>query len=248
MKRTVLIGIGGGLALAAGWMLAQNQPVVTFTATSSNVSGAGDAIRIDILRWSTDAERDQLVAAWTNPGAPARGRGAAKGRGAAEDDPFGAGNDPQIGRGGAKGKGGAKGGGKGKGGAGADAPPVTPEGSLASAIEAAPAVGRLWSSEVAGYSLRYAARIADPAGGERILLVTNRRLGAWNDLWKPAGGSPTNYEFSVIELRLNAQGEGEGKASLVNRIAVDGAAKTIGLEDYAAAPVILQNVKRRSNP
>ena len=30
-------------------------------ATTANVSGAQDSIRIDILRWSTDAERDRLM-------------------------------------------------------------------------------------------------------------------------------------------------------------------------------------------
>jgi len=28
--------------------------------------------------------------------------------------------------------------------------------------------------------------------------------------------SPSNYEFSLIELRLNAKGEGEGKVSLTD--------------------------------
>lgn len=246
MKKSVLIGIAAGLALAAALMLAQSQPVATYTATSENVSGAGDAIRIDILRWSTDAERDQLIAAWTNPGAPG-GRGAAKGRGAVEEDPFGAGNDPQIGRGAAKGKGGAA---KGKAGRGAKGPaesaPATAESAFAAALETMPSIGRLWSSEVAGYSLRYAERFPEAGGAERIILVTERRLGAWNDLWKPASGDATGYPFSVIELRLNAQGEGEGRSSLVNRVVVDGAAKSIGLDNYAGAPVILKNVKRRS--
>ena len=39
-------------------------PILRLTGTSENVSGAPDMIRIDLLRWSTDAERDQLIAAW----------------------------------------------------------------------------------------------------------------------------------------------------------------------------------------
>ena len=109
-------------------------------------------------------------------------------------------------------------------------------------------VGHLWSSEVAGYSLHYAVRMPDQAGGERIILITDRRLGAFNDSWKPAGGvATTNYEFSVIELHLNAKGDGEGKASLTGKIAVDSAAKSIGLENYSASPVVLKTVRRRAS-
>jgi len=110
----------------------------------------------------------------------------------------------------------------------------------------APIVGHLWSSEVAGYSLRSASKIAEPDGGERIVLITDRRLGAWNDLWKPAGaGAVTEYEFSVIELHLNSKGEGEGKVSLATKVTADSAAKIIALESYSASPVVLKNVRRK---
>ncbi len=63
--------------------------------------------------------------------------------------------------------------------------------------------------------------------------------------WKPAGTEPaTGYDFTLIELRLNAKGLGEGKTSLTTKVIVDSQAKTIALDNYAAAPVILQNVKR----
>jgi hypothetical protein len=88
--------------------------------------------------------------------------------------------------------------------------------------------------------------VAQPDGSERILLLTDRRLGAWNDLWKPVGtDGVANYEFSVIELRLNAKGEGEGKASLTGKVIVDGAAKTIALDEYGTLPVVLKNVRHK---
>jgi hypothetical protein len=227
------------LVLAAVMSVAQ-APVASFTATTGNLRGAPEAIRIDILRWSTDAERDQVLAAWTQPGsAPGGGRGA--GTRAPAVDPTGAGNDATVraalaagpGPGGAKGR--------------AAVPPPTPERSLATALEKAAPVGRLWSSEVAGYSIRYAVKIAMD-GGERIILITDRRLGAWNDRWEPlTGRADQNHEFSVIELRLNAQGQGEGKTSLTGKIAAEGAAKTLALEDYAGSPALLKNVRRRIN-
>jgi len=237
-------------AAAAGLMPAQT-PILSFTATTDHVSGANDSIRIDVLRWSTDAERDQMLGAWnlTAPPVPAGGRGGRGGRAgrAAVDpapDPAAVdGNDaPPAGRAGRGGRGGRGA----RGGEPSEAPRATPESSLKAALSVAPIVGHLWSSEVAGYSLRSASKIAEPNGGERIILITDRRLGAWNDLWTPAGTDAANgYEFSIIELRLNAKGEGEGKVSLAGKVTVDGAAKTIALENYDALAVVLKNVRRK---
>lgn len=238
------------MAVAAAALMQAQTPVLSLTATTDNVVGAHDSIRIDVLRWSTDAERDQLLSAWTRPRAPVtagRGRGGrgAGGRAPGADpapDPAAVGNAP----GPAGGRGSGRGG-RGAGRASApQGPPPTPENSLKAALTNAPIVGHLWSSEVAGYSLRSAVRLAEPDGGERILLLTDRRLGAWNDLWKPVGSdSVTNYEFSVIELHLNSKGEGEGKISLAGKVAPDGAAKTLALESYGAVPVVLKNVRRK---
>ncbi|HXP87636.1 MAG TPA: hypothetical protein VN841_23085 [Bryobacteraceae bacterium] len=243
-------------AVVVGAQTPSNGSAAGFTATTDNVAGKNDSIRIDLLRWSTDAERDQLASAWTQPNPPAGrgGRGGAgRGANAPADAPFGAGNDPVAGAAAAPaaaaGRGGAGRGGR--GGRGGDAPPAaprTPEAALADAVLKAPVVGYLWSSEVAGYALHYAVRMPEQGGGERIILITDRRLGAWNDLWKPVGSDAvTNYEFSVIELHVNSKGEGEGKASLTGKVTFDSAAKTFGLENYGAAPVILKGVKRRTS-
>jgi hypothetical protein len=117
---------------------------------------------------------------------------------------------------------------------------------LAAALNQAPTVGYLWSSEVAGYALRYAGKVTMPDGTERIVLITNRRLGANNDSWKQVGpGTPSAYDFSVVELRVNSKGEGEGKASLTGKVALDSAAKVVTPEDYTALPVVFKNVRRK---
>jgi len=244
MKTVIQVGL---LAVSAALATAQT-PILSLAAITDNVSGAHESIRIDVLRWSTDAERDQLLAAWNLTAPPAGGRGrGGRGRGAAVDpapDPAAVdGNDePPAGRAGRGGRGGRGGG---RGGA-ADAPRPTPEGALKAALGSAPTVGHLWSSEVAGYSIRSAVKLADPDGGERIVLITDRRLGAWNDLWKPVGSdAATTYDFSVIELRVNSKGEGEGKVSLTGKVAVDSAAKTIALENFGALPVVFKNVRRK---
>jgi len=73
--------IQAGLMVVAAALAAAQTPIRSFTATTDHVSGANDSIRIDVLRWSTDAERDDLLGAWnlTAPAVPVGGRG---GRGA----------------------------------------------------------------------------------------------------------------------------------------------------------------------
>ena len=226
------------LVLAAAVMMTGAEtsgPILTFTAVTDNLTGTHDSIRIDVFRWSTDAERTQLLDAW-NLKPPAR-----RGRALTVDvAPDPAAVDAAPGRGAA-----GRGGRGGRGGAAApETPRLTPEAALAAALEKNSPVGRLWSSEVAGYSIRSAIQIPEQDGSERILLITNRRLGAWNDSWKPAAGeAASNSDFSIIELHINSKGEGEGKISLTGKIAADSAAKTIALESYVALPVVLKNVK-----
>jgi hypothetical protein len=224
-----------GISMAAVLLSAQTAPeatsgpVLRLTATTANVGGAPDSIRIDILRWSTDAERDKLMSAWNlkvESSAPS-GRGAAR-----------------AGAAGGRGAGGRGG----RGAAAENVPPPTPEGTLAAALQETATVGYLWSSEVTGYALRYAGKLAGPNGVERIILITDRRLGAMNDLWKPKDqGQPATYAFSVIELRVNAKGEGQGKISLMGKVAPDSAANIITLENYDALPVVLSNLKSRAS-
>ena len=54
----------------------------------------------------------------------------------------------------------------------------------------------------------------------------------------------TDYEFTVIEIRLDARGLGEGKTSLTTKVIADNEAKTVALDNYAATPAIFENVKR----
>jgi hypothetical protein len=96
--------------------------------------------------------------------------------------------------------------------------------------------------------LRFAYKTSQPDGSERIIFATERRLGAWNDLWKPAANAtPNNYEFTVIELRIPAKLDGEGKASLTGKVVIDPVANTIALDGYASLPVVFKAVKRRTS-
>jgi hypothetical protein len=118
--------------------------------------------------------------------------------------------------------------------------------AMAAALEKIPTVGYIWGSGSLGYSLRYAQKLTLPNGGERVIVVTDRPLGSWGrEAWKATGQvAAPGYPFTVVELRLNKQGPGEGKMSLAGKVTVDADAKTITLENYAAVPVLISNVKR----
>ena len=112
---------------------------------------------------------------------------------------------------------------------------------LTTAVKAAPTVGFIWGDGVTGYSIKYAWRApAAEAGSDRVVLVTDRRLGAHAPDGSLPEGTAAEVDFTVIEMRVAAKGAGEGKTSLASKVAVDATAQTLSLEGYAAAPVHLK--------
>jgi hypothetical protein len=197
--------------------------IFSVTATSAGVAESGVEIKINILRWSSDEQRTQLFAALNSPPVPAV-------------PPAGDGGGAERGGRGAAGRGG-------RGGRG-DAPGATgPFVALAAAIGKAPTIGYLWTNEPIGYAVKYAYRLSTTGGGERIVLAVDRRLGGQSPAWTlPAPA--TDYQFTLIELRLDPSGAGEGKTSLTTKVIDDEQARTIALENYDAAPAILSKVRR----
>ena len=111
---------------------------------------------------------------------------------------------------------------------------------LTTAIKAAPTFGFIWGEGPTGYSIKYAWRAASPDGLERIVLVTDRRLGAHEASWPKGSGPAADADFTVIEMRIDGKGIGVAKASLLSAVVVDADAKTLALDGYAAAPALLK--------
>jgi len=249
VRRSALFLVAAGVLFATA-AVGQQQPALKLTATSVNVSEPGNNVRIDIVRWSSDQERNQLVTALTPPAPapaavpppPAAATPAAGTEGAAARGGRGGGGGGARGgnAAGARG-GGARGGARGGNAAAAPADPIS---TFTTAIGRAPTIGYIWTNEVTGYAIKYAFRLPSSGGNDRIILASNRRIGANTPAWTPVKGTPTPYEFTVLEIRLPSSGVGEAKGSLTTTIAVDNDTKTIGLENYAAAPALLANVKR----
>ena len=112
-----------------------------------------------------------------------------------------------------------------------------PEG-LRDALQKVEPLGRIRTPDSIGYDLRYAHQVALPGGGRRILLGTERPISARELM---AGARSTDYPFTVVEMRLDAKGEGQGKLSIATRVVGEGDA--VALENYDLAPVQLTKIR-----
>ena len=114
-----------------------------------------------------------------------------------------------------------------------------------------PTLGYLWpSSSGSGYALKYAHRVVTPEGGEQITFVTDPHVGTYGRIpWTTADAPQARVKaFTVIELRLDSNGDGEGKMSVAANIVFDTGGSTVALDNYDAAPVLLEAVKRQPPP
>ena len=113
-----------------------------------------------------------------------------------------------------------------------------------------PSVGQLWlGSSGIGYSLKYAYRLTAPDEEERVTFITGRPLGAFaREPWRAVDEPKPPGTYTVIELRLDADGNGEGKMSLAADVVFDTEAGTVALDNYETTPVLLEAVKREPSP
>lgn len=183
-------------------------------ALKLRIAAIGDAktevpFIIELVRWSTDAERAPLLAALlapppppAAPAAPAAGRGGRGGRGVA--------------------------------------PPLGPLARLTGAVKKAETLGYVWGDGVTGYSIKYAWHATATDGRERIVLIVDRRLAVPMPDRGAALGPATEADFTLIEMRIDGKGRGEGKTSLAANVVVDAAAQTLALDGYTAASALLK--------
>ena len=112
---------------------------------------------------------------------------------------------------------------------------------LLDALQDMPRMGYLRAPGNLGWDIHFARKVPLPDGGQRVVLLTDRRIGFWEAANQPRS---IDYPFTHVELRLNGDGEGEGKMSIATKIIADKGSNTIVLENYDLQPVQLNNVKR----
>ncbi|MBM3780897.1 MAG: hypothetical protein FJW29_04350 [Acidobacteria bacterium] len=90
-----------------------------------------------------------------------------------------------------------------------------------------------------GTDIRYAMNHPLPDGDRRIVIITLRVLGCREVLNQPRTGD----KFTLLEMRFDAKGKGEGRMAWATRIRMDNRTNTIDLENYTSEPVRLLNLQ-----
>jgi hypothetical protein len=111
---------------------------------------------------------------------------------------------------------------------------------LLDAVQDTRPVGRIRFPNTLGYDLRFARHFPLEEGGERYVIITDRRIG-----FAEARNQPRtiDYPFTLIEIRVGKDGKGEGKMSVATKISFNKKHSTVELENYSSEPVRLTNVK-----
>ena len=91
-----------------------------------------------------------------------------------------------------------------------------------------------------GWDLHYAVHNPLDEGGTRIAIATDRYIGLWEASNQPR---TIDYPFMLIEMRLDAKGQGVGKMAVATKINFDKKARQMVLENYSSEPVRLNEIK-----
>jgi hypothetical protein len=112
---------------------------------------------------------------------------------------------------------------------------------LLRALQKTKRVGYIRFPNTLGYDLHYSREVPGEDGGRRILIATDRRIG-----FREASEQPRtmDYPFTLIEMRLNKDNEGEGKMSVATKISLNKDKQQLELENYGSEPVRLNNIHK----
>jgi hypothetical protein len=111
---------------------------------------------------------------------------------------------------------------------------------LVRALQDMKSVGSLRTPQTLAWDLRYARQFKDAEGGRRIVLVTDRPIG-----FREAANSnrSMDYPFTILEIRLNAKDEGEGRIFGGSKIYVEKGELVV--ENWGTQPTRFNNIKKQ---
>ena len=112
---------------------------------------------------------------------------------------------------------------------------------LVAEIQKIPPIGRIGTTGETTYHLRYASVTELEDGVTQVLIATDREMSFEEVIERPLS---FDYPFTLIELHLDRNGEGEGRISIATRVVWDKKAKVVELENFDAAPIWLKAVQR----
>ena len=125
----------------------------------------------------------------------------------------------------------------------------TGQDELLKLLEKAPAKGRLRFPNLTGpdptnirlgWDIKYAWSTPEPEGGHRIVLALDRYMSFLELRNQPR---TVDYPFTLIEIHMKKDGEGQGTMAYATKISFDKKKNQVELENYSSEPVRLTTVK-----
>lgn len=106
-----------------------------------------------------------------------------------------------------------------------------------SALQKTRPVGIIRTPDSVGFDLHYAHEVPTPDGGRNVYIATDRPIRFWETINDTRS---THYPFTLIELHLDKNGNGEGRLTIATKATLNG--DRIELENYSTQPVMLEKV------
>lgn len=113
---------------------------------------------------------------------------------------------------------------------------------LIDALQKAPAVAYMRAPGQLAYDFHYARVISEKDAVRRILLITDRPMGFREAVNR---GRSTEYPFTMMDLRIDSSGRGEGKLFLATKIIRSG--DLLVLENYVSQPIVISEVRPKTD-
>jgi hypothetical protein len=110
--------------------------------------------------------------------------------------------------------------------------------ALLDALQDMKEVGTVRTPDSLGYPLHYANQTAAEEGGRKIVIATDRPISFWEAVNRPR---TIDYPFTLIQMEIGKDGTGNGRMSYATKIIAHD--NIIELENFAAQPIMLNNVR-----
>lgn len=91
-----------------------------------------------------------------------------------------------------------------------------------------------------GFDIHYAWQDELPEGGRQIVVMTDRYMSFWERRNQPR---TVDYPFTLIEMHVDAKGEGSGRMAVATKISFNKDTNVIELEHFASEPVRLTKIE-----
>jgi len=107
-----------------------------------------------------------------------------------------------------------------------------------------PQVGYIRGANTMGDALFYAWSTNNPDGTRTVIIATDRPISVAAMV---APGTANKYDATVIEMRFNKDGKGEGKIVVAGKAYIDPKTGKAGITNYEGQPVRLERITSKKS-